>query len=288
MAVPHWFQRILAHYEVPFHVHTHPPVSSASFLAQTLHISGHRVAKTVFLTSGTRPVAVVLPANMHVDPQRVAKVLGCPEIRFASEAEISAWFKGCQPGGVPPLRLRGDERILMDRSLAHFGKITFAAGTPEISVTVRFRDWYRMVRPGVGRFTMPINGHNGAALPPTVLVVEDEEDTNLLLRRLLEQEGIICQGALDGYKALSLASETRPSAILLDLMLPDMHGFEVYERLRRVGPLKRTPVVVVTALDDVSARERGRELGADAYLIKPFLPEKLVQELNEALEDARG
>jgi Ala-tRNA(Pro) deacylase len=288
MAVPHWLQRILDHYQVPFEVHAHPPVYSASFLAQTLHVSGHRVAKTVFLTNGKRPVAVVLPANMQVDVQRVAQVLGWPEVRFASEPEIAAWFKGCQPGGVPPLRLRGDERILMDRSLAHFGTITFAAGTPEISVTMRFRDWYRMVRPGVGRFSTAITGQNGKAHAPTVLVVEDEEDTNLLLRRLLEQEGIICQGALDGCGALSLASEVRPSAILLDLMLPDMNGFEVYERLRRAGPLKRTPVVVVTALDDAGARERGQRLGADAYLTKPFLPEKLVQELNEALEDARG
>jgi len=286
--VPQWLQRILDHYEVPFEIHTHPPVYSASFLAQTLHVSGHRVAKTVFLTDGKRPVAVVLPANMHVDPERVAKVVGCPDIRFASEAEIAAWFKGCQPGGVPPLRLRGDERLLMDRSLAHFGKLTFAGGSPELAVTVRFRDWYRMVRPGVGRFAMPVNSHNGAVAAPTVLVVEDEEDTNLLLRRLLEQEGILCQGALDGVRALTLASEVHPSAILLDLMLPDMNGFEVYERLRRAGPLKRTPVVVVTALDDASSRERGRQLGADAYLIKPFHPEKLMQELSEALEDARG
>jgi CheY-like chemotaxis protein len=223
-----------------------------------------------------------------VDAQRVAKVLGWPEIRFASETEIAGWFKGCQAGGVPPLRLRGDERIFMERSLAHFGTLTFAAGSPETSITVRFRDWYRMVRPGVGRFTMAVNGHNGTVHAPTVLVVEDEEDTNLLLRRLLEQEGIICQGALDGCRALNMASEVRPSAILLDLMLPDMNGFEVYERLRRAGPIKRTPVVVVTALDDANARERGRQLGADAYLLKPFLPEKLVQELNEALEDSRG
>jgi Ala-tRNA(Pro) deacylase len=289
MAVPLWLQRILKHYEVPFEVHTHPPAFSASYLAQSLHISGHRVAKTVFLTDGKRPIAVVLPANTYVDPQRVAKVVGTAEIRFASEPEIAGWFKGCQPGGVPPLRLRGNERILMDRSLAHFGKLTFAAGNLDTAVTVRFRDWYRMVRPGVGRFTMGVNGqgHNGLAAPPTVLVVEDEPDTNLLFRRLLEQEGIICEGALDGGRALALASEHRPTAILLDLMLPDMNGFEMYERLRKAGPLKRTPVVVVTALDDESARERGRQLGADAYLTKPFLPQALVKEVHDILEDGR-
>jgi CheY-like chemotaxis protein len=84
-----------------------------------------------------------------------------------------------------------------------------------------------------------------------------------------------------------MASETPPSAILLDLMLPDMDGQDVYERLRRAGPLRRTPVVIVTALDDNAARERCRQLGADAFLTKPLLLQTLVQELHEVLEDGR-
>jgi CheY-like chemotaxis protein len=266
----------------------HPPAYSASYLAQTLHVSGHRVAKTVFLAGDVKPVAVVLPANMRVDPARVAAVVGKGPLRFASESEIAGWFKGCELGAVPPLRLRGDEQILMDRSLAHFGKMVFPAGSLEVAVAVRFRDWYRMVRPGMGRFTVQANGRQESRQAPTVLVVEDEADTNLLLCRLLEKEGIICRGATDGVQALSLAAEHQPSAILLDLMLPDMTGFDVYERLRKSGGLKRTPLVVVTALDDPSSRERGRQLGADAYLTKPFLPEALVEELHQALVDARG
>jgi CheY-like chemotaxis protein len=288
MAVPHWFQRILNHYEVPFEEIQHPPTYSAAHLAQTLHVSGRRVAKTVFLAAAGRPVAVVLPANTQVDPDRVAVVLGEGPVRFASEAEMAAWFKGCEPGAVPPLRLRGDEQILMDRSLAHFGKMVLPAGTLQVAVSVPFRGWYRMVRPGTGRFARPANGRPNGGATPTVLVVEDEPDTNLLLCRLLEKEGIPCRGATDGGQALTLAAEVQPAVILLDLMLPDMTGFDVYERLRKSGPLKRTPVVVVTALDDPSSRERGRQLGADAYLTKPFLPEALVEELHEALADARG
>jgi CheY-like chemotaxis protein/prolyl-tRNA editing enzyme YbaK/EbsC (Cys-tRNA(Pro) deacylase) len=288
MAVPQWFQRILNHYEVPFEELKHPPVYSASYLAQTLHVSGHRVAKTVFLVGEGPPVAVVLPANMKVDPARVAAVMARGPLRFASEKEIAGWFRGCEPGAVPPLRLRGDEHILMDRSLAHFGKLIFPAGSLEVAVAVRFRDWYRMVRPGMGRFALAANGHAERPQTPTVLVVEDEADTNLLLCRLLEKEGIACRGATDGGQALTLAAEVQPSAILLDLMLPDMTGFDMYERLRKSGRLKRTPLVVVTALDDPSSRERGRQLGADAYLTKPFLPEALVEQLQEALVDARG
>src|SRR5262249_30122143 len=149
------------------------------------------------------------------------------ELRFASEAEITAWFKGCQPGGVPPLRLRSDQVLLMDRSLAHFGHLVFAAGTCEDAVALRFRDWYRMARPGVARFGQASDGRAAAGAPASVLVVEDEADTNHLLCRLLEREGFACCGAEDGGQALDLALQMRPSAILLDLMLPDMSGFDL-------------------------------------------------------------
>jgi CheY-like chemotaxis protein/prolyl-tRNA editing enzyme YbaK/EbsC (Cys-tRNA(Pro) deacylase) len=288
MAVPRWLQRILDHFEVPYQELPHPPTYTASHLAQTLHVSGHRVAKIVFLVADGRPVAVAVPAHAHVDPARVAAVVGKGGVRFASEAEIAGWFKGCEPGAVPPLRLRGDELILLDRSLAHFGKIILPAGSLQLAVAVRFRDWYRMVRPGTGRFTVPANGHKAEAAPPTVLVVEDEADTNLLFCQILERQGIACRAARDAGQALALAAESPPAAILLDLMLPDMSGFDMYERLRQAGPLKRTPVVVVTALDDESSRERGRRLGADAYLTKPFKAEALVEELHELLADSRG
>src|SRR5206468_8594177 len=131
---------------------------------------------------------------------------------------------------------------------------------------VRFRDWYRAVRPGVGRFTQPRPGSNGGNGRPTVLVVEDEPITNDLLCRLLEREGFACRGVEEGNHALALAPDLRPSAILLDLMLPDISGFDLYEKLRRTGPLKRIPVIVVTALDDEACRRRGSQLGGDAYL----------------------
>jgi CheY-like chemotaxis protein/prolyl-tRNA editing enzyme YbaK/EbsC (Cys-tRNA(Pro) deacylase) len=288
MAVPFWFRRILDHYEVPFEEIPHPPVYTAPHLAQTLHVSGHRVAKTVFLVAGDRPLAVVVQANTQVDLPRVAAVLGKGPLRFASEAEIAGWFRGCEPGAVPPLRLRGDECVLMDRSLAHLGKIVLPAGRLDVAVAVRFRDWYRMVRPGTGRFAVTGNGQAAAVRQPTVLVVEDEADTNQLLCRLLEERGILCRGVTAGQQALEAATAERPSAILLDLMLPDMTGFEMYERLRRAGPLKRTPVIVVSALSEDHYLECGRRMGADAYLTKPFLPKALVEEMQGILEDSRG
>jgi CheY-like chemotaxis protein len=285
MAIPRWLTQILIHYGTPFEEHHHPPVYSALELAEAEHTTGWRVAKIVFLAGQERPIGIVLPAAARLDLPRVQSVLGIPDLRLATEPEIATWFKGCQPGAVPPLRLRGDERILMDRSLAHLGKILFAAGTPEDAITVRFRDWYRAVRPGVGRFAVPATGAHGSNGRPRVLVVEDEPATNELLCQLLEREGFACRGVEEGNRALALAPEVQPSAILLDLMLPDISGFEVYEKLRRIGPLKRIPVIVVTALDDEASRRRGSQLGADAYLTKPFEPAALVAELQGALEE---
>jgi Ala-tRNA(Pro) deacylase len=262
MSLPHWIQRILDHHGLRYQVHEHRPVVTASRLAEAEHITGHRVAKTVLLNAHNHPVAVVLPASARLDLTRVRGVLGFGDLRLAAESEIAEWFKGCEPGAVPPLRLRGDEQILMDRSLAHLGDILFPAGTQQQAIRMRFRDWYRAVHPGVGRFAeSTANGKDNGHI--AVLIVEDESDTNQLLCRLLEQEGIPCQGVEAGGAALEAATRDRPAAILLDLMLPDMNGFDLYARLRQTG----------------------QQLGVDAYVSKPFEPRALVSELNALLED---
>jgi Ala-tRNA(Pro) deacylase len=284
MSLPQWLAQFLDRHGVAYETLHHPPVFGALRLAEAEHVSGHRVVKTVFLADRGHPVAVVLPAAARLNLERVQAVVGSDQVRLATEDEIAGWFKGCPLGAIPPLRLRSDERILMDRALARLGPIVFAAGTTEDAVAMSFRDWYRLVRPGVGHFAQA-DGQAAPAAPPSVLVIEDEPDTNQLLCALLEQQGFRCRGAAEGTRALVLASEMRPSAILLDLMLPDMSGFDLYERLCRVGPLKRTPVLVVSALDNAGARTRGQQMGVDAYLTKPFMPDSLVAELQEVLSE---
>ncbi len=287
MSVPRWLDRILTHYGVPYEERRHPPVNTASELAQVEHVSGYRVAKTVLLNDHGHPLAIVLPACARLDLDRVRELLGKPDLQLASEEEVARWFHGCTPGAVPPVRIRGDECLVMDRSLAHLGHILFAAGSQDTAVLVRFRDWYRAVHPGVGRFTEG-NGHTNGHQSRMVLIVEDESDTNNLLCHLLERAGYRCRGVEAGREALTAATEIKPAAILLDLMLPDMSGFEVCEQLGRVGPLKRVPVIFVSALGDERSRERGSQLGAEGYLTKPFRPDALVAELNEVMADAAG
>lgn len=183
MAVPRWLKFLLRRYGVPFEEHHHPPVYSASHLAHAEHISGYRVAKAVHLAVRDKPVVVVLPACSRLDLPWVQALVGSQEVRFATEDQIRRWYRGCDPAAVPPVRLRSDEQILMDRGLAHLGTMLFAAGTPEDAVAVRFRDWYRMVRPGVGRFALPLGGLTIPKGPPPWLVIEDEEEMSPLLVR---------------------------------------------------------------------------------------------------------
>lgn len=288
MSVPRWLQRLLVYHNVPYREHLHPPVFSASHLAHVEHITGRRVAKVVFLNARNHPVMAVLPAVTRLDVERVRSVLGEPELRLATEDEIAGWFKGCGPGCVPPFRLRSDLRILLDRSLAHLGEIVLPGGLPEISIAVRFRDWYRAVRPGVGHFAVADDRQPRPAARAPVLVIEDESETNRLLCELLQREGVVCQGVQEGRKALETAKSGRPAAILLDLMLPDMSGLEMVQQLRLQGSLKSIPWIVLTALDDENARRRSRELGAYAYLTKPFEPKALIDEVRELLVDARA
>ncbi len=286
MTVPNWLQRILAHLEIPFEECPLPPALSSTAPAAGAS-SGPPAARTWLLSVNGRPLTVVLPASARLDVDRVRAVLGSRDIHPAAPEEIAAWFKGAAPDAVPPLRLRADQWVMMDRSLASAGKIVMAAGTLDGAVVVRFRDWYRAVGPGVGRFAA--SGEPARVdQTPAILVVEDEEDTNRLLCQLLQQEGFACHGAIEGKQALELAAQVRPSAVLLDLMLPDISGFEVYEQLRRTRSMRELPVLIVTALDDEQSRQRGRELGADTYLTKPFLPETLVTEVRRAVSDARA
>lgn len=101
-----------------------------------------------------------------------------------------------------------------------------------------------------------------------VLLVEDEPRTATLLRRSLVEEGYAVDVAGDGRTATWQASEIDYDAIVLDLMLPDMDGFTVCERLRRAQ--RWAPVLVVTARDQIDDRVRGLDSGADDYMVKPF------------------
>ena len=115
--------------------------------------------------------------------------------------------------------------------------------------------------------------------PPEVLVVEDDRELNELVGAYVTMAGFAYRSAIDGTAALAQIGQRAPAAVVLDLMLPDISGFEVCARLRAEGPACGVPVIILTALDSPDSRERGRQCGATEYLTKPFDPDLLIRTL---------
>ena len=112
---------------------------------------------------------------------------------------------------------------------------------------------------------------------PTVLVVEDNADLNRLVGAYVSLCGFKYQAALNGTEAFTQVAGHLPSLILLDLMLPDVDGFEICRRLRAGESTRTIPIVILSALSSAQDIQRGRECGADEYLTKPVAPDRLMQ-----------
>ena len=117
-----------------------------------------------------------------------------------------------------------------------------------------------------------------------LLLVDDEENLRSMLEAALRHNGFEVASVANGRDALAAAVESRPDLIVLDVMLPDLDGFEVCRRLRADG--HRTPVLFLTAKDATEDRVRGLTLGGDDYLVKPFSLDELVARANAVLRRA--
>jgi len=107
-----------------------------------------------------------------------------------------------------------------------------------------------------------------------LLIVDDEDNLRSMLAAALQHHGFTVSTAENGRDALSMIPERRPDLVLLDVMMPDLDGFEVCRRLRADGD--RTPVLFLTARDSTEDKVRGLTLGGDDYLEKPFSLDELV------------
>lgn len=117
----------------------------------------------------------------------------------------------------------------------------------------------------------------------SVLVVDDDPDVCELVRYKLEQSGFDVRRASDGDQALSEVEAEVPDLVLLDIMMPGMSGLEVLERWRANEATEKLPVIMLTAKAQENDVERGFELGADDYVIKPFSPRELVRRVTAVL-----
>ncbi len=117
--------------------------------------------------------------------------------------------------------------------------------------------------------------------PASVLVVDDEPQVAWVLQFTLEAEGFRTFTARDGRSALAAVREHRPRLMLLDIMMPTMDGWSVLEEMRELPDAERPRVVVLSALSSLRDRARAAELGADAFMPKPFDVEELIAMLRD-------
>jgi len=120
-------------------------------------------------------------------------------------------------------------------------------------------------------------------MPRTVLIVDDERDTNDILASLVRARDLAPIQVYSGAQVWPTVSEKKPDLILLDLMLPDLDGFEICDQLKRNRETNLIPVVMVTALQDSHHLTAGVRVGANDYLKKPFTPERLYEVIDNAL-----
>ena len=124
---------------------------------------------------------------------------------------------------------------------------------------------------------------------PYVLAVDDEEHITELIAMALGFQGFEVERAASGRQALAAVERRRPDLIVLDVMLPDLDGFEVARRLRQgEGAGNRVPIIFLTARDTTQDKVEGLRLGSDDYVTKPFSIEELIERVKAVLRRSSG
>jgi len=138
--------------KVPFQVIHHPLAYTAQEVAAAEHVPGKMLAKVVMVFADGKLVMLALPAPHRVDLNKAAAALGAKEVRLAHEEEFVAAFPDCEVGAMPPFGNLYDLPVYMDKALAEDDTIIFQAGTHTDTVSLKYADFERLVKPRVGDF----------------------------------------------------------------------------------------------------------------------------------------
>jgi DNA-binding response OmpR family regulator len=120
--------------------------------------------------------------------------------------------------------------------------------------------------------------------PKRVLLVDDEPNILLAIEFLLKKEGYTIKKAFDGQQALDVAASFRPDIIVLDVMMPELNGFEVAQRIRNMPDMEDVRIIFLTAKGTPNDKMKGYSSGGEVYLIKPFDNDELVSIVKELIE----
>ncbi len=122
---------------------------------------------------------------------------------------------------------------------------------------------------------------------PHLLLVDDDPNLVLLVKDYLEFRGYEVTTAENGKEALEVLSKQIPDMIICDVMMPEMDGYALIERVRQDARISWVPVMFLSAKGQSQDRVKGLDTGADVYMVKPFEPEELVAQVKSSLEQAR-
>jgi CheY-like chemotaxis protein len=117
-----------------------------------------------------------------------------------------------------------------------------------------------------------------------ILIAEDEAELRLMLKTSMEHAGYEVVTASNGLEALDRIRSDTPDVVLLDVLMPDMDGFEALSKLKANPSTSHIPVVMLTGLNDDTDISKGWKLGTSLYMTKPFVPEQLISYIQNVLE----
>jgi len=119
-----------------------------------------------------------------------------------------------------------------------------------------------------------------------ILAVDDESDVLLILKTALMSEGFAVTTATNGMDAINIAGEVKPDLIVLDMMMPELNGFETLKRIRENSENQNVPVIMLTGVSDKDRIREALGLGIDYYMVKPFEFHDLISKVKIAISDA--
>ncbi len=121
-----------------------------------------------------------------------------------------------------------------------------------------------------------------------VLVVDDDPDMLTLLNTMLRRNGYVVMRASSAELALHLVKSFMPNLFVVDVLMPDMNGFELCERIRQIPHTANVPIIVLTALNTRKSRQQAIEVGANAFVAKENLSKDLTSEIHRLLSNGNG
>lgn len=121
-----------------------------------------------------------------------------------------------------------------------------------------------------------------------VMVVDDSKTIRRTAETLLAKEGCVVQTAVDGFEALAMIADQQPHIIFVDIMMPRLDGYQTCALIKNNQQFKSTPVVMLSSKDGLFDKAKGRVVGAEQYLTKPFTRDELIQAIRQFVPQLEG